>query len=123
MKPYKINEVSSTESEVSEACEATKEVIYVRDFMAGLDLPFEKPAILYGDNLSTISLGTNFSGNKKRVKHFLKNVHFLFDNVQRSIIDMKWKSGSVLCSDALSKPLSARDNEPKRREILGPHRK
>ena len=120
---HKINEVSSTESEVSEACEATKEIIYLRDFMAGLELPFDEPTILYGDNASTISLGTNFSGNKKRVKHFLKNVHFLFDNVQRSVIDMRWKAGSVLCSDALSKPLSPRDNEPKRKEILGPQYK
>jgi hypothetical protein len=64
-----------------------------------------------------------FSGNKKRVKHFLKQVHFLLDNVRRSVIKMEWLQGQDMPADTLSKPLSARDHAKHTRSLLGPQKR
>jgi hypothetical protein len=119
---HKINATSSTESEVVDLCEVTKEIIYLREFLMGLGVKVDEPTILYCDNKSAITLGTTFSGNKKRVKHFLKQVHFLLDNVKRSEVKLEWLQGSDMTADALSKPLSARDHSRHKRSLLGPQR-
>jgi hypothetical protein len=119
---HKINATSSTESEVVEQCEVTKEIIYLREFLQGLGIKVDEPTVLFCDNKSAITLGTTFSGNKKRVKHFLKQVHFLLDNVRRSVIKMEWLQGSDMAADALSKPLSPRDHARHKRALLGPQR-
>ena len=90
--------------------------------LQGLGIKVDEPTVLFCDNKSAITLGTTFSGNKKRVKHFLKQVHFLLDNVRRSVIKMEWLQGSDMAADALSKPLSPRDHARHKRALLGPQR-
>ena len=50
----------------------------------------------------------------------MKQVHFLLDNVKRSVIKLEWLQRSEMTADALSKHLSARDHSRRKRAMLGP---
>ena len=71
--------LSSTESEAYTAVEATKDIIYFRNVLAELGFPIASPSPLLVDNKSLIELATRFSGNHKRVRHFLVRIHFLME--------------------------------------------
>jgi hypothetical protein len=71
--------LSSTESEAYTAVEATKDIIYFRNVLAELGFPVDSPSPLWVDNKSLIEWATRFSGNHKRVRHFLVRIHFLME--------------------------------------------
>jgi hypothetical protein len=68
--------LSSTETELHWACEATKDITYFRAILAELGFPQITPTPLYVDNKSLITLAQQFSGDHKRCKHFLARIHY-----------------------------------------------
>ena len=79
----KTTTLSSTESETYAATEAAKDIIFFRNVLAELGFPQFHPTPLYIDNKSTITLGSNFSGNHKRVRHYMARINFLLELVDK----------------------------------------
>ena len=114
--------LSSTESEAYTAVEATKDVIYFRNVLAELGFPVTSPSPLLVDNKSLIELATRFSGNHKRVRHFLVRIHFLMEQVKDGIISMQYVDTTANIADQLTKPLTGSSFLLSRQSLMGPQR-
>jgi hypothetical protein len=118
----KTTALSSAEAEVSAATELTKDVVHFRDILHELGFPQTQPTPLLVDNKSLITLATKFSGNMKRVRHFLVRINYLIENVDNSTIDVQYCPTSDNTADTLTKPLATPEFERHRRILLGPQR-
>jgi hypothetical protein len=78
--------LSSTEAELYAAVEATKDIIWFRGLLAEIGFPQTSPTPLYVDNASMMVLASSYSGNHKRVKHFLVRLNFLIEAVVKRIV-------------------------------------
>jgi hypothetical protein len=114
--------LSSTESEAYSAVEATKDIIYFRNVLAELGFTIDKPTSLRVDNKSLIELATRFSGNHKRVRHFLVRIHFLMEQVANKTISMDYVDTTSNIADQLTKPLTGTAFVALRQGIMGPQR-
>ena len=97
--------LSSTEAEVNAAVEATKEIIWLRALLAEIGFNQFQPTILYADNKSMITLCTEYSGNHKRVKHYLNRINFMLDQVKTGVITLEHLPSEKHKADGLTKPL------------------
>jgi hypothetical protein len=114
--------LSSTESEAYTAVEATKDIIYFRNVLAELGFPITSPSPLWVDNKSLIELATRFSGNHKRVRHFLVRIHFLMEQVNEKTISMEYVDTTANTADQLTKPLTGTPFLLGRQSLMGPQR-
>jgi hypothetical protein len=114
--------LSSTESEAYTAVEATKDIIYFRNVLAELGFPLTFPSPLLVDNKSLIELATRFSGNHKRVRHFLVRIHFLMEQVNEKTIAMEYVDTTANIADQLTKPLTGAPFIAGRQSLMGPQR-
>ena len=111
--------LSSTEAELYAAVEAAKDILWFRDILAEIGLPQEAPTVLYVDNASLITLASAFSGNHKRVKHFLVRLNFLIEQVDNgTLLFAKVHTGKNVV-DGLTKPLGPTEMLPKRDGLMG----
>jgi hypothetical protein len=74
------------------------------------------------DNKSLIELATRFSGNHKRVRHFLVRIHFLMEQVQAKTITMDYVDTTANTADQLTKPLTGVAFVRGRHSLMGPQR-
>ena len=86
--------------------EATKDIIYLRNILAELGYPQIQPTTLYVDNLSMITLASKYSGNAKRVKHFLVRINFMIEQVANQIVHLEYIATQEHPADACTKPLA-----------------
>ena len=100
----KRNHLSSTEGEVDAGKEAACKIIWARAMLEELGFPQHGPTILYADNLSMITLCTDYSGNHKRTKHFLGQINFMLDQVRQGIIRLEYLRTEDHDADPLTKP-------------------
>jgi hypothetical protein len=114
--------LSSTESEVHVAVEATKDVIYFRNLLQELGHRQLHPTLLHVDNQSMIALATAFSGNHKRVSHFLNRIHFMIEQVQQGTIKLTHTPGTELRADTLTKTQPSARFAQDALALLGPQR-
>jgi len=114
--------LSSTESEAYTAVEATKDIIYFRNVLAELGFPLTSPSSLLVDNKSLIELATRFSGNHKRVRHFLVRIHFLMEQVNEKTIAMEYVDTTANTADQLTKPLTGAPFISGRQSLMDPQR-
>lgn len=114
--------LSSTESELYAATEATKDIIFFRAILAELGHPQLYPTILYVDNKSMITLAQAFSGNHKRVRHFLARIHFMIEQVNNKIITLEHSPGTTLMADSLTKAQPPSRHTQDTLLLLGPQR-
>jgi hypothetical protein len=114
--------LSSTESEAYTAVEATKDILYFRNVLAELGFPLTSPTSLQVDNKSLIELATRFSGNHKRVRHFLVRIHFLMEQVKEKTISMEYVDTTANIADQLTKPLTGSSFLSGRHGLMGPQR-
>ena len=111
--------LSSTESETYAATEAAKDIIFFRSILAELGFPQIKPTPLYVDNQSAITLGSNFSGNHKRVRHYMARINFLIDLVDKKFVELRYLPGISHPADVLTKPKPRSSFEEGRDALLG----
>lgn len=97
--------LSSTEAENAAAVEAAKEIKWFRDFLNELGFPQAEPTVVFADNSSMITLAQNFSGNHKRVKHYLRRINFLIELIKTSVIHFTHVASENNIADILTKPL------------------
>ena len=111
--------LSSTEAELNAAVECVKDVVWFRQLMTDLGFPPKEPTKIYVDNASLIVLSTEFSGNHKRVKHFLVRLNFLIDMVENGVVIFEKVSTTRNIVDPLTKPLGPSEFTPKTDDMLG----
>ena len=114
--------LSSTEAEVYAAVEATKDIVFLRAILAELGFPQLLPTTLYVDNLSMITLASKFSGNAKRVKHFLVRINYMIEQVANQVVHLEYISSHEHPADFCTKPLARGPLEKHRAQLLGPQR-
>jgi hypothetical protein len=111
--------LSSTESENSAAVEAVKEIMWFRQLLKDLGFPQVEPTLMFTDNASMITLANDYSGNHKRVKHYLTRINFMIDQVRLGIVTLEHVSTSINVADMLTKPLGPIDFLRLRPHLLG----
>ena len=111
--------LSSTEAELNAAVECVKDVVWFRELRAEIGMSELEPTAIYVDNASLITLATSYSGNHKRVKHFLVRLNYLIDLVEKKVIKFMKVDTTLNCSDPLTKPLGPIDFLPKVGDMLG----
>ena len=114
--------LSSTESETYSAVETAKDIIYFRNVLTELGFPINSPSSIRVDNKSLIELATRFSGNHKRVRHFLVRIHFLMEQVKAKTITMDYVDTTANTADQLTKPLTGSAFVQGRLDLMGPQR-
>ena len=97
--------LSSTEAENAAAVEATKEIMWFRELLGELGFPQLEPTLMFADNASMITLANDFSGNHKRVKHYMTRINFMIEQVQLQSIRLEHVSSEDNVADILTKPL------------------
>jgi hypothetical protein len=100
--------LSSTESENSAAVEAIKDILWFRQLFEELGFP-----------QSMIHLAENFSGNHKKVKHFMTRINFLIEQVHMNHIKFQHVSSDKNVADILTKPLGPCEFLRLRPHLLG----
>jgi hypothetical protein len=110
---------SSTEAELYAAVNAVKEVIWVRLLLTEIGFPQLKPTILFVDNKSLITLASDYSGNHKRVKHFMVSLQFLIEKVKEGTVQFEYVHTADNTVDVLTKPLGPTEFHPKAALLLG----
>ena len=114
--------LSSTESETYSAVETAKDLLYFRNVLTELGFAVASPSSIKVDNKSLIELATRFSGNHKRVRHFLVRIHFLMEQVQAKTITMDYVDTTANTADQLTKPLTGVAFVRGRHSLMGPQR-
>jgi hypothetical protein len=118
----KLVTLSSTESETYSATETAKDVVYFRNVLEELGFPTIKPTSIKVDNQSLIALATKFSGNHKRVRHFLSRINYLIEQVDGKVITLDYIDTKLNTADQLTKPLSEPAFVLARQRLMGPQR-
>jgi hypothetical protein len=111
--------LSSTEAENAAAVEAAKEVIWFRQLLEELGFHQAKPTLMFSDSASMISLAEDYSGNHKRVKHFLTRVNFMIEQVRLGCVQCQHVPTFENVADILTKPLGPVDFIRLRSLLLG----
>ena len=110
--------LSSTEAEHSTAVEAAKEIMWFRQLLAELG-SLLKPTPVFTDSASMITLAEDYSGNNKRVKHYITRINFLIEQVKAGILQFEHVPTEVNMADILTKPLGPQDFIRLRTYLLG----
>ena len=118
----KLVTLSATESETYSATETAKDVVYFRNVLEELGFPTIKPTSIKVDNQSLIALATPFSGNHKRVRHFLSRNNYLIEQVDGKVITLDYIDTKLNTADQLTKPLSEPTFVLARQRLMGPQR-
>ena len=103
--------LSTTEAELQAATDATADISWFRGILGELRHPQSIPTPLYTDNKSLIALATKYSGNHKRVRHFVTKVNFMVQNVQDAMIELIHLAGEDMPADVLTKALPGDKHE------------
>jgi hypothetical protein len=114
----KLNTKSSTEAELVAISDALSTIIWLRDFLIeqGYNVG---PAILYQDNMSTISLVENGKGTNERSRHINIKFFFVSDRVAKGEIEIKYMPTNDMLADMLTKPLQGDKFRSMRDHVLG----
>ena len=117
-KTQTVTATSSTEAEFIAAVLAAKTAKYLRSVLAGLGFSPPGPTILYEDNASAIKI-VNARHTTDRSRHIDIQYFAIQDWKEAGDIEMKFISGAVNPSDALTKPVGWILHSRHNRRIMG----
>jgi hypothetical protein len=106
--------LSSTEAEYIAATHATRQAIWLRQLLDGLQIPQEGPTTLYADNQSAIALSRDPQFHA-RTKHVDIQHHFIREKVANGDIDIIYCPTHEMVADVLTKGLA----KPKHTKFSG----
>ena len=66
-----------------------------------------------------ITLANDYSGNYKRVKHYITRINFLIEQVKNEVISFQFVESKFNVADILTKPLGPREFLFLRSKLLG----
>jgi transposase InsO family protein len=93
--------MSSCEAEFYALCEAVKDIIWLRNILTELSIPFEQP-VLYVDNQSAIALSNN-PVNHQRSKHIALRWFYVRQAIADNLMSIKYVKSSENLADIGSK--------------------
>lgn len=96
--------LSTTEAEYMAACEATKEIVWLRQLLHDVNISVDEASKLFVDNQSAIRLIHNPEFHK-RTKHIDIRFHFIREQLHNKVIDVQYKCSEEQLADILTKPL------------------
>ena len=96
--------LSTTEAEYIAACEAGKEILWMRHLFGELGYSLPSSSTLFIDNLSAVSVAKN-PEHHGRMKHLDLRYHWLKETVESGLISPVHLAGSVMPADILTKAL------------------
>ena len=96
--------LSSTEAEFAAACEAGKQILYLRSILFELGYPQYLPTILYEDNKGALHMA-NASRPTKRTRHMDMKHFALQDWTEHDLLTLKHIATKYNCSDTFTKAL------------------
>lgn len=84
---------------------AAQEAVWLRQLISELEQQTEKKMIIYEDNQSTICLSKNpqFHG---RSKHIATRYHYIHDQVNDGVVDIRYCNTEEMLADMFTKGLS-----------------
>lgn len=112
--------MSSCEAEHEGFLECVQECIYFRDALDQLGFPQLAPTIIYVDNVSAMTLATDFSGKLKKVKHYVTRINFILEKVRRQVVQFKYTLNLLNVADIGTKPLGPIDFLRLRPNLVSP---
>ena len=104
-KKIKLITLSSTESEYVALCEASREIIWLRNLLADLGFQQLAPTTVFQDNKSTIEM-VHGHRNHRASKHISPKYHFTGECVEDGLIALEYMSTKTMLADVLTKPLA-----------------
>jgi len=97
---------STTEAEYIAQCNATKEAVYLRQFLQELGYHSEKPTIIHADNTGAIALAKN-TVNHARTRHIEFQYHYTREKEADGAIKLSYIPTVDMIADGLTKPLNS----------------
>ena len=110
-KAQPVVSLSTLQSELNASVDATQDIAWFRGILEELGFPQYHPTPLYTDSKSLVALATNYSGNHKRVRHFVTKVNFMVQQVQDAMIDLIHIAGEEMPADIFTKALASDRHE------------
>ena len=117
-KKAKLLALSSTEAEYLALFEASKTIMWLRQFLSDLGYSPLTPTVIYEDNKSAINIIQN-GNDKGRTKHMDIRYHYIRELVQYRHITVTYRPSSQITADILTKPLDAKLFLDHRKSLLG----
>lgn len=96
--------LSSTEAEYIALCEATKEIIWLREVAKCFNVNTSEPTEIFVDNQSCMKIAENGKFSN-RTKHIDTKYHFVRDQARKNIVTFKYIPTNENLADMLTKPL------------------
>jgi hypothetical protein len=115
-----VTALSTTEAETIAAVEVTKEVIYLREYLAELGLGKEKeqPSPIMEDN-AAVTAFVNELKNRAASRHYVARVRFLQDQVNDGVVKFVQTRSENQLADVLTKPIERVRFVSLREQIFG----
>lgn len=98
--------LSSTESEFVAICDASCELMHIRNLLHDLGIKYLLPFVIFEDNQSTIKLLNNFENNK-RCKHIDVKLHYVLDLLNEGLFILEYICTSEQLGDIFTKSLGS----------------
>jgi transposase InsO family protein len=111
--------LSTAEAETISACDAVKQIMFLRLFLSELGYPQLLPTIVYEDNQAAIAMADG-NMNAKKARHYHMKVHFLQEQRERGEFVYEHVSTKFQLADTFTKAL-VRDTFTQCRTWLGVH--
>ena len=112
-------DLASCEGEMGSTIECTKDVRLFRGILKELHQEQIRATPVFGDNDSTIRLGSSYNGNHKRVRYMLPKVNWLMEKVQEGVVRLFRMGTTTLPPDTLTKASSGSAWDDKMAALMG----
>lgn len=109
--------LSTTEAEFIAGCEATKELIPIKNILLELELIKDEPTDVFIDNLSSVRLALNENSNQ-RTKHIDVRLKWLCEQQKKKNINVQHVPGDLQRADILTKSLTKNKFNANRQWLL-----
>ena len=96
-------DLQSCEGGIGGTLETTKDVILFRGILAELHQDQLRATPIFGDNDSTIRLGSSYNGNHKRVRYMLPKINWLMEQTKVGVVQLYRMGTRKLPPDVLTK--------------------
>lgn len=115
--------LSSVEAEYLALGEATKEAIFLRQFLSSLGIISKQATVIYNDNQSSQLLVKN-PAYHSRTKHIDIRHHFIRNHVNDNTVEFQYLPTAEMPADMLTKPLATTKHKLFTNEVgIGNHNK
>jgi hypothetical protein len=113
----KLTPLSSTEAEYVAVCEASRDIIWIRQFLTDIGFPPEGPTTIYEDNQSCIDM-LHGKSRFKASKHINPKFHFTRDLIADGVVKIVYCPTRQMVADVLTKALARNPFEYFAKDLL-----